>query len=163
MPPELSRPLPLVAVPAAGREARIEATATECAALADRFGIPAVECLQATVHLLAAEDGSVVGFGTLEARVVQLCVVTLEPVPQMVSEAFRWRFLPLGADPQDGPEDDADEIPTAGVADLGEALAEQLSLALDPYPRAPGAVLPAVDAAAATGPFAQLLPLRRRD
>lgn len=163
MPPELSRPLPLVAVPAAGREERIEATAAECAALAARFGIPAVERLRAALRLVADEDGSVVAAGALEASVVQICVVTLEPVGQAVSEAFRWRFLPAGADPQDGPEDDADEIPTTGIADLGEALAEQLSLALDPYPRAPGAVLPEVDAAAPTGPFAQLLPLRRRD
>jgi len=45
-------------------------------------------------------------------------------------------------EPSDG-EDDPDDIETEqDVADLGEALAQQLSLALDPYPRAPGAAMP---------------------
>jgi hypothetical protein len=50
--------------------------------------------------------------------------------------------------------------------DLGEALAEQLALALDPYPRAPGASLAAAedeeDESPARGPFAGLAPLRKR-
>jgi uncharacterized metal-binding protein YceD (DUF177 family) len=39
--------------------------------------------------------------------------------------------------------DDADEVEPVigGAIDLGEALAEELGLALDPYPRAAGATL----------------------
>jgi hypothetical protein len=47
--------------------------------------------------------------------------------------------------------------------DLGEAVAQQLALALDPYPRAPGAALPE-DLRAETGaesPFAVLERLKR--
>ena len=57
-----------------------------------------------------------------------------------------------------------DEIPYAdGMLDLGEAAAEQLALALDPYPRAPGAALPEIaDEAEAHRPFAALASLRRR-
>ena len=50
MPPELSRPLVLAHVPAAGRQLRIEADTGECTALAARFGIPAVESLVAELQ-----------------------------------------------------------------------------------------------------------------
>ena len=44
--------------------------------------------------------------------------------------------------------------------DLGEAVAQQLAIALDPYPRAPGAALPE-EPRAAGGPFAALKSLKR--
>ena len=46
--------------------------------------------------------------------------------------------------------------------DLGEAAAEQLALALDPYPRAPDAVLPDIPDEPEVLPFATLASLRRR-
>ena len=116
--------------------------------------------------------GTVIARGRLEAEVTQTCVVTLEPVEQRVAEEIALRLLPPGREAQDGPEE-MDEIEAApdGTVDLGEAVAEQLSLALDPYPRAPGAVLPELgegdgDGAAAPAeekpnPFAALAALRR--
>ncbi len=159
---ELPRPLPLGLVGTAGRRETITATPAECAALAARFGIPAVAALRAVIDLSPDEDGSVLARGRLEARVTQACVVTLEPVEQAVAEDFTLRFLPGGREPDDGPEE-IDEIPTGpgDVADLGEALAEQLALALDPYPRAPGAEMPDEAREAASSPFAGLAALRR--
>jgi len=159
MPAELRRSLPLGAVPEGGRDERIVADAAECAALAERFGIPAIGRLEATLRLTPAPAGRVVAAGTLRADVTQVCVITLEPFDQSVEAEFRWCFLPPGEAPADGP-DDADDIPTDGHAELGEALAEELSLCLDPYPRAPGATLPTHGADPPTGPFAKLLPLR---
>ena len=49
-----------------------------------------------------------------------------------------------------------------GTLDLGEAAAEQLALALDPYPRAPDAVMPDISDEQAAHPFAALERLRRR-
>ena len=45
-----------------------------------------------------------------------------------------------------------------GVVDIGEAVAQQLSLALDPFPRAPGVAAPeaAAEAAGAQSAFAAL-------
>jgi uncharacterized metal-binding protein YceD (DUF177 family) len=67
----------------------------------------------------------------------------------------------LSEDP-DGPDDI--QADATGHFDLGEALAEELSLSLNPYPRAPGARLPEAedDAAEATprNPFAKLASLR---
>lgn len=141
--PEFSRTLPLGLVGPEGRHEILEADPAERAALAIRFGIPAVECFRAELRLSPEADGAVRVQGRLAAEVVQICVVTLEPVEQTVGEDVALRLLPAGREPRDEP-DETDEVATRnGVADLGEALAEQLALALDPYPRAPGALLPA--------------------
>lgn len=160
--PELSRRVPLGSV-AAPRTERIVATAAEREALADRFGILAVDALEATLDLMPEADGGVRVTGGLVATVVQECVVTFEPVAQGIAEPIAWRLLPAGRTPADGP-DDPDEIETDGTADLGDAVAEQLGLALDPLPRAPEAAVPTLDRdTPAAGPFAALNRLRRGD
>ena len=158
--PEFSRPFPLGSVGPDGRREILEADEAERAALAARFGIPAVESLRAELRLRPEADGAVRAEGRLAAEVVQSCVVTLEPVAQRVEEAVALRLLPAGLEPRDDP-DEPDEIPSRnGVVDLGEAVAEQLALALDPYPRAPGAVLSAEAADEAEHPMAALAKLR---
>jgi len=162
--PEFTRLLPLGLVGPEGREEVLEAAPAEREALARRFGIPAIGSLRAKLRLVPERDGTVVARGTLSASVTQTCVVTLEPVEQQVEEEVALRFLPAGREPDEGPEE-IDEIEAVGgVADLGEAVAEQLSLALDPYPRAPGAALPEIGEGngSAEGPFAGLAALRRR-
>ena len=78
--------------------------------------------------------------------VEQSCVVTLEPVRQAVEASLDLRILDEGGVPADDDPDSPDEIESAGgMVDLGEAVAEQLALALDPYPRAAGAELPEFD------------------
>ena len=73
---------------------------------------------------------------------------------------FQLRFVPVGAESDDTDPESEDEIPYAGgVLDLGEAAAEQLALALDPFPRKPGAALPDDDSRALRAyPFAKLAP-----
>jgi uncharacterized metal-binding protein YceD (DUF177 family) len=168
MTPELHRPLRSGLVGPAGRHERVVATAAECAALARRFGILAIASLEAELTLRPDRDGAIRAEGRLAAEVTQACVVSLEPVAQRVSVPVVLRFLPPGATPDDDP-DSPDEIETdTDTLDLGEAVAEQLALALDPYPRRPDAVLPpeATDAPepeppAPRSPLAALARLRR--
>ena len=157
MTPEFSHLLVLNNVPAEGLALRLEADAPARARLAERLGLLALHALSAELRLQPEPQGCIGVRGELHAAVEQACVVTLEPVPQRVDEPVAWRLLPAGMEPTDG-DDDPDDIETeAGVADLGEALAQQLSLALDPYPRAPGAELPADGQfGPAAGPFAAL-------
>lgn len=162
-PPEFSRPVPLGTVGHAGRRLRLEATAEECAALARRFGILSVERLAAELHLKPEEGNTVLVSGRLTAGLTQACVASLEPVAETIDEPVALRLLPPGREPEDGP-DDIDEIESpGGVVDLGEVLAEQLALALDPYPRAPGAATPDAAMGAVTGGFAALAALRRKN
>ncbi|MBO1074341.1 YceD family protein [Roseomonas marmotae] len=139
--PEFSRTLPWGTVGRQEKREELEATQQERDALAKRFNILAIDALKANLRLRQEPGGAIRVRGRLTADVVQACVVTLEPVPQHVDEPVDLRFLPKDAEPDDDP-DGPDEILTEGQAlELGEAMAEQLALALDPYPRAPGAEL----------------------
>lgn len=91
--------------------------------------------------------------GSLQACVVQACVVTLEPVEETVEATFERRFLP--ADMLDG-GDDADEVfvdpegedppePLTSEIDLGEIAVEELALNLNPYPRKEGSAFAGSD------------------
>ncbi len=131
------------------------------AAVAEELGIPGVRKLRFSGRLVPEGRRDWRLEAELGATVVQDCVVTLEPVPQRVEEEVALRLLPPGQEPRDDPDEAADEIATErGVADLGEAVAEQLALALDPYPRVPGATLPAEASEAAEHPMASLAKLR---
>jgi uncharacterized metal-binding protein YceD (DUF177 family) len=146
MTPEFSRPVALARIPPEGRREALRANPAECAALALRFGIPAINRFGAELLLRPEPGGGVAIAGRILAEVVQDCVVTLDPVVQQVEEAVQLRILGPGEIPSDDPEAPDEVEAPGGVADLGEAMAEQLALALDPYPRAPGAVLPGEEA-----------------
>ncbi len=130
----------------------VEATEAERAALAARLDLPAILALRCRFAVAAPARGIVAASGRLEARVVRTCVVSLEDFETPIAEDFAIEFVPEGTESDDPDPESVDEIPYAGDAlDLGEAAAEQLALALDPYPRRPDAMLPD-DAAAAVDP-----------
>jgi hypothetical protein len=158
---DFSHRLPIAHVPAGGQTLRLEAGPAERAALARRFELLALHSLVAELRLAPDEGGAVRVSGGMTAELDQACGITLVPIRQSVREPVAWRLLPTGMEPSDG-EDDPDDIETEqDVADLGEALAQQLSLALDPYPRAPGAAMPGNPSdEAAHSPFAKLLRLK---
>jgi uncharacterized metal-binding protein YceD (DUF177 family) len=107
------------------------------------MGLPAVLSLTCGFHLHRDAAHRLVAHGQLHAEVVQTCVVSLEDFPASVDERFTVLFVPVGEESEDDDPATPDEISYEnGVIDLGEAAAEQLALALDPYPRAPGAELP---------------------
>ena len=155
---ELYRPLRPAVVGLEGRTERIAATPAERDALARRLGLLELASFAAEVTVVPAPGGELRARGSLRAEVVQECVVTLDPVPSVVAAALDWRILPPGEEASDLLDDGPDEIESEpdGTVDLGEALAQELSLALDPYPRAPGAELPEAARDAAENPFAAL-------
>lgn len=179
--PEFSRPLRADRIGAEGRTEHLLASPAEREALARRFGIESVDRLEAEVTLRREAGGRISARGRLSANVVQACVISLEPVPQHVEEPVDLRFVPAAdaALAEATGEEEAPQAPDVvpmdpgGTFDLGEALAQQLALALEPYPRAEGATLPRLDAAggepaakpaaggAASHPFADLERLRR--
>lgn len=152
---EFSHAVTVAPWPEGGIAVDLAAGPAERAALAARFGLLEITALAGRGRLERAPDGREIRFrGRLEAEVVQSCVVSLEPVATAVAEAVERRFW-LGPDPVPEPDvDDADadavELePLAGdTIDLGEVIAEELLLALPPYPRADDAyaLLPPLDA-----------------
>lgn len=159
---ELHRPLAVERVGAAGVDFVVEATPAECSALAVRMQLPEVHSLACRFHLEQEAGDSVIARGHLIAQVVQTCVISLEDFATTVEERFVVRFVPTGQESDDPDPEALDEIPYIdGVLELGEAAAEQLALALDPYPRAPDAILPQSEDAASPHPFAGLSALKR--
>ncbi len=124
----------------------ITANEAERAALARRFGLGGLAGFSARLRVRRPAQGSLIRVeGELTATVTQTCVVTLEPVESRVAESFVQLFTLEGPAQNEGevfvgPDDEEIPEPLEGeTLDLGELVAEQLSLALDPYPRAPGA------------------------
>ena len=83
--------------------------------------------------------------GHLSADAVQRCVVSLVPIPAHIETDFEVSYSGAAAQADEGDFDpvgiDTPEPLIDGRIDLGEAVAQQLAIALDPYPRAPGASL----------------------
>ncbi|MDR3520017.1 MAG: DUF177 domain-containing protein [Acidocella sp.] len=165
-----SRRMKLGGVATAPVKRVITATAAECAALAALFGLPGIAALEGEFVVSHERGGVLLADLKLSASVTQICVVTLEPFDTKITEATKLRFVPaaklrdaeplvLDAETLDGP----DEIPYGGdTIDLGAVLAEQLALALDPYPRKPGATLPeGFGEEEASGPMAALLAFKK--
>lgn len=141
---EFSRPISVDQIGPQEIQRDIAASAVERARLAERFDLISLDRLEAVLHLKRGRAGLIELHGRLEAELVQACVVTLEPVPAKLAESFMVAFgsskragggeVVIAIDESDPPEDVAD-----GRIDLGEVVAQQLAVALDPYPRAPGA------------------------
>jgi uncharacterized metal-binding protein YceD (DUF177 family) len=173
MTPEFSRLVRVDTLGTAPRTVSVEASDAERAALAERFGLIAIDVLSAEAAL-SLEAEAVTASGRLEARVVQSCVATGEPVPATIAEPFRIEFRPppgsVNADEEvELGESELDVMFYEGAAvDLGEAVAETMSLALDPYPRCPAAeaalqaagVRSEEEARAEASPFAALKALK---
>lgn len=148
--PELSRLVIADKVTTGGQHEVITATESECAALAQRFDLFAVANLQGRLRLRRVRGEFIKVTGEVEADVIQRCVVTLEPVPAHVKEEFSALYAPDHLIPKEeedqesdhfqylGSDEDFPEPMPGGRIDIGELLAQNLSLALDPYPRAPG-------------------------
>jgi hypothetical protein len=160
MTPEFSRPLEVTSVSPEGRVVEVVANAEERARLAARFELPAIDSLRCRFTLRPLAGGGLGAEGALAAKVFQACVVSNEVFAADVAETFALRFVPLAVLTAEIAVDGPDDIPIVGsTVDLGEAAAEQLALALDPYPRRPD--LPEsleAEEASRTSPFAALKP-----
>lgn len=142
--PEFSRPFPVDKLRDRPMREAITANEEECEALAKRLDLVAIKQLQADFTLSSVPSGEMVEVvGRFEARVVQHCVVTLEPFEAEVGEPIRAYFTRpeniKGSEDMEVEDERAPEpISPHGEIDLGELTAQHLSLALDPYPRKPG-------------------------
>jgi len=160
----------------AGDEILLEAGEAERAALARFAGIVGVTKFTARIGLKKlAPNRFAVSYG-LAADIVQSCVVTLEPLEAAIRRDFsrELHFSPnlrraggeggreeVLLDPED--EDAPEEIESLHY-DLAGPLMEEFLLAIDPYPRAPGAMFapPQGSDTPPENPFAALKRLKSR-
>jgi uncharacterized metal-binding protein YceD (DUF177 family) len=153
----------------------LEPSEPERAAMAQWLGIMALERFVAMVRISRSQTHRYAYAASFEADVVQPCVVTLEPVRLHLAGEFSRQFLleprqarrrAQAATSYEGLSADDDEpgVLSSPVLDLAAPVLEELSLALDPYPRAEGAVFELREQRepAASSPFAVLEALKRQ-
>jgi uncharacterized metal-binding protein YceD (DUF177 family) len=173
--PEFSRIIDLAAARTAPQRVEISARAPELAALAARFDLLGLTALSLEGQVTWDPAAKLYSLdGRIGAHATQACVVTLEPVDAAVDAGFRRLYTPVP--PRQGRDgtselvveaeaDDPPDVVPDERLDVGEVAAEQLALALDPYPRKPGAELPQAysesGAVPEESPFAVLASLKR--
>lgn len=147
------------------RSIQLTADSEARSGLVARFDLAALDSLEAEISLKSEASG-VVASGHFTATLAQYCIASNDPVPAILNEPIHIRFIP---EPVAGGEieleaDDCETMFHDGqIVDLGEAVAQSLGLALNPYPRSAGAQkilkaagVTAEDDVAPTGAFAAL-------
>ena len=142
---ELTRMIKIRLLP--GDPVIVEANEEEREALARRFALPAVEDVKAEITL--ENDGnSILARGNLKASIKQDCAISGEEFAVSIDEPVLLRIVEAHSTAQGDDEEieieltdeDCDEIEYSGDAfDLGEAIAQSLGLAIDPYAEGPNA------------------------
>ncbi|MEN3973584.1 DUF177 domain-containing protein [Emcibacter sp. SYSU 3D8] len=148
--PELHRPFDIVSLPDGGRHIEISPSDAERDAIARRLDLLAVADFAVRGRLDPLRRGrSAIFNGRMTAALTQRCIITGDPVDAAIDEEIHVRLLTEDeSDKRTEVEIDADEddleIAEEGIVDLGEICVQYLAIALDPYPRAPGAQAPAL-------------------
>ena len=160
-------------LPNNGADYNISASESECAGLAERFGLVRIEGLNAKLRLEARARGAVRLSGRITAHVTQTCVATLEPVEEGVDVGldivFRRDFEDIAPDGHELVSEVDFEPLTGDSLDIGGIVAEEMALSLNPYPRAATAPMIGPDGGEALGesrrerPFAALETLLPKD
>jgi hypothetical protein len=176
-----SVPFDLTGLTDKGAEIPIAPGPAERAAIAKWLGAVGLDSLRAKVRLKRLSEDRIRYEASYSAGIVQQCVVTLDPVPSHLEAEIARDFRLSAVSRHKKPSllarshlianlDEEDEETLEGtVLDLAAPLLEEISLALDPYPRAQGvAFSPVKDEAAeppspAESPFAILGQLKGRD
>jgi uncharacterized metal-binding protein YceD (DUF177 family) len=164
-----------------GAEITLAPKPAERAAIAQWLGIESLDSFKAAIRLSRHGEDHYFYEARFEADVVQACVITLDPVPSHLSGEFRraLRLLPRPSKAKRrktaaveapaaielaalDPGVDEPELLDSPLFDLAAPVLEELSLALDPYPKAPGAVFeaPPEPADPSENPFAVLEKLK---
>jgi uncharacterized metal-binding protein YceD (DUF177 family) len=163
--PEFSRRVPLMRLGLEPFRQRIEATPEEREKLSQRFDLLALDHLVAEVELVRESGRVILLNAAFEAEFEQCCAVTLEPVRGAISHSFSLIFGPAPDEEQEiafSGDEPAFEPLTGDAIDIGEAVAQELSLTLPEFPRLADAM---IDDLAADGPaegaFAVLASLRK--
>ena len=151
-------PVVVAQIPEVGLHRDIESDQPVRKAMADVAGLREILSASASLDVMPRGGGRFHVAGRVRARVGQTCVVTLDPIESDIDEPIDLIFAPPEQIPElsdlvDDAAESEEEIPDPpepivnGIIDLGRLATDALFLAIDPYPRKPGAVFePRVEA-----------------
>lgn len=119
----------------------IRASSDECKALAERCHILEVQDMNAHITLKPTARREIIKIeGDLMAHVVQECCVTLAPVIETIDESFKETVTTseealVPESEIDGDDDKPVALVEGDQIDIGEIVAQWLTLSLNPFPR----------------------------
>ena len=158
-------------LPQAGDDVTITPAHDDLVRIAQWAGVERIDTFVAKIDLEKISSTRFKLNVSLEADIVQACVVTLEPLRVHISRNFI-RDLMLAEGPQrvakeielTPVDDDGREEIDSLRYDLAVPVLEELALAIDPYPRAPGVEFepPGDETDSRPHPFAALQSLKNR-
>ena len=145
--------------------------------LAKAIGVDRVVACDANFEVKPAGDEAFEVNGAVKVRVVQTCVITLDPFETEIRELVSVHFAAgeaVRVASHTPPVDDIGDEGSPGMADvpepiqdgsldLGGVVQEFLALGVDPYPRKPGERFEPIVGEASPSPFAALSKLRTKD
>lgn len=144
--PEFSREIDVGSLSSKGREYTFEATSVERVALAQRFSLLRLDKLVGEFTVIPIKKKHYNLKASFTAHLAQTCGISLEPVEDIVSGAFtillkqeQTRPDLDGAEIDFTPEDEDIEYLQSDIFDVGEMIAQHMSLGINPYPRSPRA------------------------
>lgn len=153
--------------------ATLEPDAATRESIAKRLGLESLDELAARMTVRAWLDGAEIT-GRFQARVGQICGVTLEPFESDLAGDIALQVVPAGS--PNGPAEsagteiemdidapDPPDVLEGEEIDLAAYLVEHLALEIDPFPRKPGAEFDYQPDVTEESPFAVLKKLKDDD
>ncbi|WP_438749183.1 YceD family protein [Pararhizobium sp. O133] len=149
--PAFSYPVKVANISANAVTVHLEANEAERVLLRDQWNVSEVLSLTSDLQIARWKKDGVKIKGHVKAKIVQACVVTLDPVEAEIDEPVEAIFVPENSrlariaatdsgemilDPE-GP--DLPDTFTGDTIDVGLTVTEYAALAIDPYPRKAGA------------------------
>ncbi|MBB5073019.1 hypothetical protein HNQ69_000123 [Bartonella callosciuri] len=147
----LAYPISVRSLPPKGIRVHICPNQRECAHLAKNHDLVEVKSCEGKFHIFPWKKSGVRIKGLLQARIIQLCVVTLEPLDNILHENIEVIFVPEGSSlvkPNiledtgelflDAEGIDTPEVFNGDKIDIGAVMEEFFELSIDHYPRKEG-------------------------
>ncbi|WP_068083078.1 YceD family protein [Polycladidibacter stylochi] len=129
---------------------KLELSSEQCQQVAKAYDLIEVKQLEAQLELRTWRKNGVAISGVIDAEVIQQCIISLEPVREVVHDSFERTFLPeeeRGTKRKnedslellvDMEEKDPPETFSGSSLDVGAVICEHFALALNNFPRAAG-------------------------
>lgn len=146
----------------AGVTRRLVPDETTLGRIIKALDLASLKTFESEISVTPAHMGWILS-GRVKAEAEQVCGITLEPLPVTVDESFTVALIEQSeavSEVEVTLEDESPDVIEDGRIDLGQYAVEQFALALDPFPRKPGATFVPPAEPAEISPFAVLKQMR---
>ena len=146
---ELSIPINVAQLPSSGITINKSTKKDVCSKIASRLAVQALESFIINISVCRGNEPTLTAnvTGEIQAKIIQACSVTLEPISSTLCIPVRLTFAeqnhdtPASLTDIDSEEEAWPELMCGGKFDLGDVLIQLLAVEINPFPRKPEASL----------------------